>query len=333
MNGKEIRIIGFNNQKGLTKDIDILCHQLATLDAPVNFLEIGEKICATTLQKTINLTKALIQSRLSARKEKRISIFLERVVPELLGDSQFNLLIPNPEWFHPTWRFFSGAIDVVLCKSYHAIGIYESLGFRTQYLGFTSPDRKTEHGINKQPGFLHVAGGSHFKGTAQLVKTWEQHPEWPMLLVVTHRVLMDYVSPASNVKIWSHFIDDQSLLKLQNEMLFHIYPSQAEGFGHCINEAMSCGAIVLTNSAPPMDELVTSQTGFLFDCRLKGRQCLSPLVEFEPQAFVHQVKRALAESPDIQKQRSAQARATYEARHLCFETNLKAIVQEYLAAL
>jgi glycosyltransferase involved in cell wall biosynthesis len=36
-----------------------------------------------------------------------------------------------------------------------------------------------------------------------------------------------------------------------------------EGFGHTLMEGMSCGAVILTTDAPPMDELVSAEEGFL----------------------------------------------------------------------
>lgn len=324
-----IRLIGFDNQKGLTKDIKILQRELILLGAAVEFLEINEKISVSKSKKIYSFTKALVQHTLPYRRNHRISIFLERIVPELLGESQVNLLIPNPEWFHPAWRFLAGPIDAVLCKTHHAESIYRSLGFKTRYLGFTSPDRALGHHASQRPTFLHIAGGSHFKGTAQLVKTWEKHPEWPLLTVVTHRIMADYVSCAHNVRIMSQFIPESELTVLQNETLFHVYPSQAEGFGHCINEAMSCRAIVLTNDAAPMNELVSDQEGFLLPCKVNGRNCLSHLVDFDEDQFVSQINAAISEPIWQQQLKSTQARIVYEARENCFRTNLAAIIADY----
>jgi Glycosyl transferases group 1 len=327
---KTIRIIGFNNQKGLTKDIEILQQELSDLGAHLDFLEIQEKISCSTTQKMYHFAKAIVQHQIPYPRKHSISIFLERIVPELLGESQINLLIPNPEWFHPAWRFLSGQIDMVLCKTHHAMDLYRTLGFKTQYLGFTSPDKFSGHHDSKRPTFLHIAGGSYFKGTVQLVKTWEKHPEWPMLTVVTHRMMANYVSPAPNITLVTEFMDEAELTALQNNTLFHLYPSQAEGFGHCINEAMSCGAIVLTNNAAPMNELVTATEGFLFDCQVKGRNCLSDLVDFDEAAFTHQINTAIGTPPDQQHLRCTSARQAYQARDDNFRANLRSTLLNYL---
>lgn len=327
---RRIRIIGFNNQKGLSKDINLLRQALLALGLTVTFCETREQISASRKKKFYAFTKAVVKTKLALDKRPEVSIFLERLIPELLGESEVNLLIPNPEWFHPAWRFLASSIDAVLCKTDHAIEIYSKLGFRTQYLGFTSPDRQVVSGLSKVPQFLHVAGGSHYKGTEQLVKIWEKHPEWPPLIVITHRILAKYTSPASNVSIVTKFMPEEELLRLQNECLFHVYPSQAEGFGHCINEAMSCGAIVFTNDAAPMNELVGSSTGFQFACHAAEKQCLVNLVNFDEASFVQKIEAAIAESPEQKQLRSQLARDVYEHRDRCFRETLQSIIGSYV---
>jgi hypothetical protein len=329
---KLVKIIGFDNQKGLSKDIGLISRELSDIGADFVFLDVGEKIDVSTNSKIYNLSKAILKPRFLHPRKHEISIFLEQVVPELLGQSKVNLLIPNPEWFHPSWQLLSGKFDSALCKTNHSNNIYRSLGFKTQYIGFTSPNKQQgELRVDKRHEFLHIAGGSHFKGTAQLVDVWEKHPEWPKLTVVTHRVLASYTSPASNVHIVSKFMDELTLTQLQNETLFHIYPSQAEGFGHCINEAMSCGAIVLSNNAVPMNELLTTTEGFLFDCRITDKKCLSPLVEFDTDSFEKQINTAIREPLDKQWSRCMQARKVYEDRDRCFRANFRSIILKYLA--
>jgi len=50
-------------------------------------------------------------------------------------------------------------------------------------------------------------------------------------------------------------VDEERLRVLQNQCMFHIYPSGTEGFGHALHEALSVGAMVLTTGRPPMCEI------------------------------------------------------------------------------
>jgi glycosyltransferase involved in cell wall biosynthesis len=326
---KKINLIGFDNQKGLSKDIQLLQAALTELGCEVNYIETFAKQKSSLPKKVYELVKARTVDQLRFHRKAEISLFIERVVPNLLGMSQVNLLMPNPEWFHASWQFLAGNIDAVLCKTHHAADIYQKLGYKTHFTGFTSWDQSLTEPCSKAFSVLHVAGGSHFKGTERLVKLWEKHPEWPHLTVVTSIVMAKYQSPATNVTIVNQYLDHQELVSMQNRTLFHAYPAQAEGFGHCINEAMSCGAIVLTTNAAPMNELVSPQVGFLVDAHINGRHGLSDLVDFDEADFERQMAKVLRlDDADLQA-RSHQARAAFATRDQVFKANLRAALTPY----
>ena len=69
--------------------------------------------------------------------------------------------------------------------------------------------------------------------------------------------------PLPNVRYETDYVPDERLRQLQNECEVHVIPSQAEGYGHVIGEAMACGAVVVTTDAPPMNELVRPDRGML----------------------------------------------------------------------
>jgi glycosyltransferase involved in cell wall biosynthesis len=115
---------------------------------------------------------------------------------------------------------------------------------------------------------LHLSGQSAVKGSEAVVDAWSRHPEWPELTVV--RRAKRYggeaappLAPLPNVRYETDFVPDERLRELQNQCEVHVIPSQAEGYGHVIGEAMSCAAVVVTTDAPPMSELVTPDRGVL----------------------------------------------------------------------
>jgi glycosyltransferase involved in cell wall biosynthesis len=326
---KKINLIGFDNKKGLSKDIQLLQSTLTELGYETHYIETYAKQKTPLPQKVYELAKARTIDQLRFHKKAEISLFIERIVPNLLGYSQVNLLMPNPEWFHSSWRLLASNIDAVLCKTHHAVEIYQKLGFKTHFTGFTSSNQALPEPCSKAPQVLHIAGGSHFKGTERLVKLWEKHPEWPHLTVVTYIVMANYQSSAHNVTMINQYLDHQDLVSMQNRTLFHAYPSQAEGFGHCINEAMSCGAIVLTTNAAPMNELVSPPAGFLIDAHVNGHQGLSDLVDFDEVAF-EQVMATIIRLSDPELQSiSMKAREAFDSRNQAFKENLLAALAPY----
>ena len=114
--------------------------------------------------------------------------------------------------------------------------------------------------------FLHVKGQSRFKQTQVLLDLWIKHPDWPML-TITHygncnlNGYLDIKVPIKiheNITIYQHKMTKTMLSILMNQNGCHICPSFIEGFGHYINEARSCGAVVITPNCPPMNEFINN---------------------------------------------------------------------------
>lgn len=248
-----IRIVSRDNGVGLSRDMAIMAdalHAYGHVDS-VGFGSGGAG-------------KALLQARLAMEGRWRgpadVQVFSERVYPRCLPLARHNLLVPNPEWFLDKWRPLLPAFERVLCKTRHAERLFAGLGCRTDYIGFTSEDRLQAQ-VPRRPAFFHLAGRSRAKGTRVLLDTWLGHPEWPMLTVVQHPRMAEVPVRAANIDHRIAYLDDAELRTLQNAHLFHICPSEAEGYGHYLMEAMSVGAIVLTTRAEPMTELVPPGLG------------------------------------------------------------------------
>jgi glycosyltransferase involved in cell wall biosynthesis len=112
----------------------------------------------------------------------------------------------------------------------------------------------------------------------------------------------------------------------------HVCPSEAEGFGHLLGEAMSCGALVVTTDAPPMNELVDPERGVLV------RVARSEPLRYSSRYFVDledlelQLARVFAMGEEQLRSIGLKARAWYDNQSRQFESSLRALLDEALRA-
>jgi hypothetical protein len=240
-----------------------------------------------------------------------INIFLEHVRPEYLPLARANVLIPNPEWFNANDSELITALQGVLAKTRHAEAIFRPQLACTQFIGFTSRDRRDADVVRRR-AFFHLAGRSENKNTQPLLELWRRHPEWPMLTVVQNPRTAKPGPLAANIDHRVDYLDDEQLRRLQNEHAFHICPSQTEGFGHYLMEALGIGAVTITLDAPPMNELVAPDRGVLVAARPIGTQNLSTIYTFDATDMERAIGECVA-MPDARiAELSAAARAFYE---------------------
>lgn len=163
--------------------------------------------------------------------------------------------VPNPEWYpapgHGKWLGLE-YFERVLCKTREAHRIFRAKTARAEYLGFASRDR-LDVAIPRERRFLCVAGSSVAKGADAVIKAWELAC-LPYRLDIVGTLYAGKEHAMSNVCFRGH-LDDGALRLLQNACLFHLQPSWTEGFGVTTHEALSCGALIASTDAPPMNEL------------------------------------------------------------------------------
>lgn len=261
-----IRIISRDNGVGLTRDMALVADLFRDAGHEVEVVAYGGN---RMLDRCMEIGLRL---RHAAGRRVDVQIFLERVYSRLLPLAGCNLLIPNPEWFQPGWRQFLPRFDAVLCKTRHGAGIFSALGCEVREIGFTSDD-VFDPAVERVREFFHLAGRSSAKGTDAVLDAWALHPEWPLLTVVQNPKTATRRVELPNVSHRLEYIDAAALRRLQNRCLFHLCPSEMEGFGHYLNEALSAGAIVLATDGAPMNELVTPACGVLLApaaCRREG---------------------------------------------------------------
>ncbi|MBS1819488.1 MAG: glycosyltransferase [Acidobacteria bacterium] len=252
-----------------------------------------------------------------------MNVFLERVRPEYLDAARRNCFIPNQEWLHDADREFLPALDRVLFKSAAAMQTLSHECGRSEFLGFVSVDRKRRL-CPQAYAALHVGGWNPHKGTAVVCRAWRTGPGWPSLTVVSQ--LPHRGATAANVRIVSGRISDSRLAEWQNRCGIHICPSEVEGFGHTIAEGLSCGAIVVTTDAPPMNELITPECGILvpYAATEPMRAGTRYLVrDAELQGAVEALSRL---GPNVRSQMARAARARFERMRDQFQSRLATIV-------
>ncbi len=242
----KINIIARDNAAGLTADIDILKELLSGRGFEVDFTDY----------------KSLKRFALWSYGTYDLNIFLQWANPAWLPFAKKNILIPNPEWFKDKWLSVLNRFDGIFCKTKQAVEIFKRENSNTVFISFTSRDMSLK-GIKKNyKEYLHVAGKSKMKGTDIILRTWLKNPDFPHLTVI-QRNINHSLQKHGNLTIISDYISDDKLKLLMNRCGVHICTSSAEGFGHSIGESLSCGALIISTDAPPMNELVHQDRGIL----------------------------------------------------------------------
>ncbi len=181
-----------------------------------------------------------------------VNIFFERINPNWIQVARLNWLVPNPEWYEQSMSLLE-EIDLILCRTKEVEGIFCNLGMKVYYLGFTSVDCYDPNIPKDYSSFFHLAGGNLQKGTKAIVDVWKSNLCFPDLILIQH----EHTGPSLPHLHWiSKRIETQRLRELQNQCGIHLCPSETEGFGHYLMEAMSAEAVVVSTEAPPMNEFV-----------------------------------------------------------------------------
>jgi len=320
-----VNLIARDNGFGLSRNLHLL-HEALTADFEVTISGIRRGALRKILQPA-RLRARTLARRLAGRGPRRwdVNLMLERVRPEYLATARRNVLLPHPEWFDGRDRRWLPRLDRAFVLTRHAVPIFESLGLETEYTGFTSEDRR-DTAVPRERAFFHLAGRSANKGTDTLLATWRKHPEWPQLTVLQSPRVARGVVAAPNIDHHVDYIPDDELKRIQNAHRFHLCPSETEGFGHYLVEAMGVGAVVVTLDAPPMNEMVTPERGALMAPSRTGTQSLATTYFYEEAALERAVERLL-ETPDAELERmGAAARAWFEDNDRAFRARIAGAV-------
>jgi len=257
------------------------------------------------------------------KRNAKVGIHLEHIRRELLHLASYNVSIPNPEWFDEPWRPLLRHVQAVWCKTDYTLSIFQNLHQNCIKTGFTSED-KCDATVEKHKIFIHMAGRSSHKGSETIRDIWKSDKSLPLLLLQKIEHLNGFQFQLPN-----YYCQNKRLVDIKeflNQAIFHLCPSKAEGFGHYINEALSTGAIVITTDHGPMNELVTTDYGFIVPGRVCGRHRLAEEYCVDPKALKEAVVKAYSLDNDTLLQMSAKAREAYLKRDAEFRTKLKTLI-------
>lgn len=302
-----INIIARTNGVGLDRDVDLIHRALSEAE----------------YQVTVSHCRGIAPWRrfLPGKKRFDTNIFLERVFPRWLGTANNNLLIPNQERFPERHLTRLKHIDHILCKSRHAEAIFCQLGFPATFISFTSEDLLDRNNTPDYQSFFHLAGRSTLKGTETILKLWKKHPEWPQLTIVQCKENAPEQVPA-NVNLITDYIPHEEIKQHLNRHGIHLCTSQSEGWGHYIVEAMSCGAVVVTTDAPPMNELITPARGIPVPYSHSEPRHLGTNFYVDPEKLEKHIQQLLVMPPQKKQSYGENARSWFDANDQKFREQL-----------
>lgn len=257
-----INIIFNNNTYGLTNDAKILVKYLDQIKGDIS----------------IKVRPVSIYSYLTGYVD--INIFLETYNPVLYHYGKVNILIPNQEWFYKDWKPYLKDLDYIWCKTKFMTNIFKNLvddEDKVKFISWTSQDRNILDSIKKTQ-FIHLAGKSLYKGTQNIINNWDiNYP--PIKIIYQNKVIKE--KSQDNIEYFNNKIEDKKLNILMNESKFHLCLSETEGYGHYINEGLSCGSLILTTDRSPMNEFVSKEYCVKIRKNINLKDKLDTLSEFD----------------------------------------------------
>jgi glycosyltransferase involved in cell wall biosynthesis len=321
---------------GLGTDIDVLSSALQGLGCSVFFKGRRLRRPRHRLQSLMMAGMVVAQQRVAAMSAYRpfdMNIFVESIFPEYLPLARTNWFLANPEFFRKKNEPYLGSLDGMLCKTPSGVDVFRPTGVPCRYIAFTSPDRRDQAVVRRPLQCLHVAGASELKNTPLVVEAWSRNPQWPGLIVIRRTPYGSKSPPPRlpdlpNVRYEESYLSSEDMRRLQNESEIHVIPSQAEGYGHIIGEGMSCGAVVVTTDAPPMNELVTRERGALVKVERHEPMLLGTKNFLNVRDLEETLSGVFAMTQRQREELGTRARHWYEGQHRDFVDRLRSLVDE-----
>jgi len=251
------------------------------------------------------------------RRDAALAIHFEVYAHAYLTTAMRHWIFPNPEWWYPNFndRLILD-FEKVLCKTRYGHQLFADLCSNSEYVGFQSHDIRDES-IKRARAWIHVAGGSTAKGTKAILDAWDAYEiEHPLVIVGTTIERR----PVRNV----HFalrLPEEDYRIAMNTCLFHIQPSETEGFGHVLHEALSVGCALVTSDWPPMSE-ITSAITIPIEQGRTGRRQLAQTAEITPRGIHEAVSAVEALTEKQVEMYRVSSREEYEGESSRFRSKM-----------
>jgi hypothetical protein len=156
-----------------------------------------------------------------------------------------------------------------------------------------------------------------------VIRTWEKNPTFPPLTIVQDPSKWKRRVCSKNVShIYDH-LDEHVLKTLQNAYGVHVCPSETEGFGHYIMEALSVRSLVITTNAASHERTHHSRDrGVLVDYVRRAPQRLATNYYAAETTLERGVRAVMAMSDDMRERIKENGRQFYESNDAFFRSSL-----------
>ena len=301
-------IIFHHNSYGLSQDAKILVKYLDMLSGMHKQFKIKVRPVSTNNYETGYVD---------------INFFLEVPNPLLFHFAKTNILIPNQEWFYTHWTEYLDNIDYIWCKTEYAQQLFSSITEpqKVVHIGWTTIDKFCSE-LDKKNECIHIAGSSCYKGTSRLLEYWS--PDLPQLTIYYNsKTLKLSQKQQDNIHYIDKYLPDNEIKKVINQYRFHICPSECEGFGHYIMDALCCKNIVITTKSPPMNTLVENQ----FCLNIKETKEIQDIIDkrnlFDPSDLLVKIKSLVNLKKETLTEIGDKNRNRYISQNKVFRNHLK----------
>jgi 2-polyprenyl-3-methyl-5-hydroxy-6-metoxy-1,4-benzoquinol methylase len=164
-----------------------------------------------------------------------------------------------------------------------------------------------------------------------LIDIWQQNPSLPLLRLQAYgndvSINTNAWARADNIHFYFGKMERAQYLREVAQGGIHLCTAQVEGFGHFINEALAMSALTIALDAPPMNELITKETGILVPAKAVQAQGFGMIYVAEQKDLVQAIDHAQSLSIPEREQLGRNARELYESQSASFRRSLVSYIQ------